>query len=204
MYSLLPPSSKYYLSASLVQDGNDTGYSEDNFGTVHGESYNNASLPYIPKPSYYAAQTLQNGIGNALYFTGRLAANLLSNSPTPATVDNIFAFEFQSGAQSFDYAVWSNITTCTAPTQRVDCGFYGITQMQCLSRGCCFDSADTTNVTQCYTGLPPVSVQLPISGSAPNHCFTAQDYIGRTLPSVCASASSVALNATDGPTYLYW
>ena len=77
-----------------------------NFGSVK-DVYQNASLPFIPKPSYIAALTAQNTVGNALAYTGRIGATEIK--PPAGGVANqtdvfIMSFIMPTGLPGF--AAW--------------------------------------------------------------------------------------------------
>jgi hypothetical protein len=44
-----------------------------------------------------------------------------------------------------------NSGTCTvADIDRIDCGYFGISQAQCESKGCCWVSSSISNVPWCF------------------------------------------------------
>lgn len=186
----------------FVNDGFNASYNEDNFGTLFAQYYN-ASMPYLPKPAYSAALAIQAGVGNA--------SGVARVQPAPGFTGNaadIFIAEFTGGGrpenQFYQFAAWTNATTCTNPTNRTDCGFYGITESECLARGCCFAEVEYPwNPPQCYFGTPPTRVSIALPRNVPaDACFTQLDYLGGAWPPVCASTGLLSINVTDGPTYL--
>ncbi|XP_040842521.1 trefoil factor 1 isoform X3 [Ochotona curzoniae] len=54
--------------------------------------------------------------------------------------------------------------TCTmTPQERVNCGFPGVTESECKSKGCCFNS-DITGFPWCFY---PVAVDNPVEEECP-------------------------------------
>ncbi|XP_056415709.1 integumentary mucin A.1-like [Hyla sarda] len=57
---------------------------------------------------------------------------------------------------------------CTfPPNQRRDCGFSGINQQMCLSKGCCYDSS-IRGVIWCFHPLPPTTTETRRTTSVPS------------------------------------
>lgn len=182
-------------------DGVNASLPEQNFGSVSA-IYNNATLPYAWKPSYVAANTLQTTLGNAVAAGGLLQSVSIVQDGSNATAADIFVVPFTMSGGGTSYAAWSNVTSCPAAGFRGDCGFYGIGQMECLARGCCFDEFDTSNRTQCFFPLPGPIVTWPTAAAA---CWTSVDFLGRSLGQVCTGAgagSNVTLALSDSPIYL--
>jgi len=156
-------------------------------------------VPHQPKPAFTAAVALQSGVGNAQAFTRTIAPSTTGNA------SDAFVLEFASGGGQYSYAAWTNVTACTSPSQRVDCGFYGITRDECVARGCCFDEWDTTNQTQCYFGAPRVNFTFTAAPAAAQHCFKASDVLGRVYAPTCADASGrLTVSVSDAPVQLLW
>ncbi|XP_058517200.1 trefoil factor 1 [Ochotona princeps] len=54
--------------------------------------------------------------------------------------------------------------TCTmTPQERINCGFPGVTESECKSKGCCFNS-DITGFPWCFY---PVAVDNPVEEECP-------------------------------------
>ena len=48
-----------------------------------------------------------------------------------------------------------------APSERVECGYYGITKEECLNRACCWDNTVTTpGVKWCFKQPSKLSSEL--------------------------------------------
>ena len=109
-------------------DGSDPGVCEDNFGAVRNKPTGNAERPFATKPSYKAALTLQNALGDFDTFTGRIEPDNI----TPAMVKPFDVFVLRFGPESpgpgndVGFAVWTNgsiaaRSTCGSPvTDRRD------------------------------------------------------------------------------------
>jgi hypothetical protein len=96
-------------------DGLNTTQGESNFGTVE-HTYNNASLPYIPKPSYLAAGVLQSLFRGREFVTRHPVNTALNESD-----DNAYAMEFEGGR----LALWKvdGTTECKQDARlKLNCG----------------------------------------------------------------------------------
>jgi len=201
------------VQVSIAYDWRDDGANltdcESNFGSVQFSPTGNASLPYLPKPSYLAALTAQTGVGSAGKFGERVTPFSTSLRPS-----DVFILRFDEysrsggGGQPFSYALWTNATECTTaqPSGRFDCGYSGITREQCFARACCWDAGPPPPGTpQCFAGLPvpltPVTFALP--PSVPDAaCFNVVNFLGQSLIPACAKGGQLTLALDDGPTYL--
>jgi hypothetical protein len=106
----------------------------------------------------------------------------------------------------------SIVPSCSAAgAERRDCGWWGISQSQCASRGCCWDWSSSPDGPQCYyhTGGGAVAVSVAVPASVANACFAVTDVYGYQRNgtgengTACASEGVLALQLTDGPTYLW-
>lgn len=146
-------------------DGLDPEQCEQNFGSVYAPYTGNVSAPFIPKPKYTAALTLQNSIGNSPALTGRITPSSIVPPPGPAIQANpedFFILQFAEAASGGrdGFAVWTNGSLaadneCSATpsgSNVIDCGFYGISHGECSSRGCCWVD-NPVNMPQCYRSV---------------------------------------------------
>lgn len=189
------PVSIYY---DFVDDGPDPTMREENFGTLRNQ-YHNSSLPFEHKPAFDAAVTFQTYLG------GLNLRNRIDSSPVDADT-YILAFGTQNVPGSI-YAIWKTsgtpISDCDAVTAPTDCGFFGITEQQCLAKGCCFKIPAPTNGPQCFyhatntTGL--VTWKPIVSG-----CFKVNDLYGKqVLNRICTDSSgTVTFDVNDYPQYV--
>ena len=96
-------------------DGINASEGEFNFGTVE-HTYNNASLPYVTKPSYIAAGVLQSMFRGRSLVKRHTMATAFNTSD-----DNAYALEFEGGR----LALWKidGTTECQQePRIKTDCG----------------------------------------------------------------------------------
>lgn len=182
-------------------DGADPREREQNFGTVTN-TYNNATLPYTPKPSYAAAVTARSLTFGLSQRPEALSASLLTPdaaatsdaAATPGTATSCgllggnssdplcYALLFQTGgsvrgAPRQTIAVWRMGLCGEVPvTRRFDCGFEGITADECGQRGCCFDDSTGGAAPACFfhnsNATGTVRVPCP-SGATAASCFSA-------------------------------
>lgn len=72
-----------------------------------------------------------------------------------------------------EYTCNENMCGPVAPSQRVDCGWIGITKQQCGDKGCCWDES-VPNSKWCYyeDGAPPVGCYIyhGVSGTCRDAC----------------------------------
>lgn len=117
---------------------------ESNFGSVYANYTGNVSTPFVPKPAYIAALTLQNTVGNAEVITGRIP--MVTSQPSTSAND-IFIIGF-GGIPSKKKSDQCGNTPTT------DCGFPGITPEQCTQAGCCFNNQTPGPWCYEYPSLP--------------------------------------------------
>jgi hypothetical protein len=97
---------KISIAYDWHDDGSDITNCEDNFGSVNFAATGNRSEPFLPKPSYHAALTLQNGLGNTDEFVGRIAPAYV---PPTFPAHDVFVLEFSGGLSSGPaFAAWHN------------------------------------------------------------------------------------------------
>jgi len=187
------PISIYY---DYIDDGQNPGDGESNFGTVRFQ-YFNQSVPHIPKPSYRAALALQK-IFSELKIIKRVAS----------TDDGAFVLAFSPKTSGNDvaYALWKStgpiVGNCESVVAPSDCGYNGITQQQCLDRGCCFQIPAPSG-PQCYyhnTNTTGIIDFHPITTG----CFSVVDISGDAVTSsICTdSVGSLTILVSDSPVYL--
>ena len=85
----------------------------------------------------------------------------------------------------------NNGSCAVADSEKVDCGFQGITEDQCLAKGCCFDPEDepvsTSYMSPCFftTSGPVYSFQAPAGpGFVQNFSFALAGDVGITHNSI--------------------
>lgn len=225
LYSGVPVSIAY----DWRDDGVNASDCESNFGSVRAQATGNPSQPFQPKPFYVAAYTLQSSLGNADHLAGRLPAAPAVPGPQPR---DVFALLFQynpaaeassrgslSSSSGTALAVWTNYSTngtcgaTAAVPDRLDCGFYGISQQQCSGpppqgRGCCWEpNQPVVGGPQCYyvrIPAPGFNVTVDTSSAAPaGSCWTGTDTFGTSLGQLCSDSNAqVVIQAGQGPTYL--
>jgi len=186
------PISIYY---DFENDGSDPKSNEDNFGTVE-YLYYNESVPHIPKPAYQAALLLQKTLADL-----KVIRRVDSSDPDAF----VLAFGPKDSNTDEIYAIWkafgSPVGTCDGVTAPVDCGFFGITQQQCLDRGCCFQIPAPSG-PQCYFHNQNTTGNIqfrPITAG----CFSVLDIYGNTVTSnLCTNDGSLTILGTDSPVYL--
>ncbi|EDQ90723.1 uncharacterized protein MONBRDRAFT_24381 [Monosiga brevicollis MX1] len=178
--------------------GDNKTYGEDNFGIVEA-NYVNMSHPFVPKVAYAAASTLQSQI-NSSTFSQRLPA--YNSSKQEESDEDIFVLAFANATR---LAVWKidGDTSCDfVPRVYTDCGFYGITEAQCLARNCCFSPKPWSSEPEC--NFPPVtntsgSITLVVS---PNATYTRIAMLGTPLTSITADAQGqIRAVINDEPQY---
>lgn len=166
-------------------DGPRDSNAEHNFGTLFQD--------LSPKPSYVAAKTLQWSIGNGTY----------ANRVSPSVPDNsVYILEFSDiSSDASAYAIWTTNVSCSV-SNRKDCGFNGISESECLSRGCCFDEVEKNpQLPQCYFSTTS-NVEFQVNAKSGSQCFSVTSVLGAKLNNACASDHTVNVAVTDGPTYL--
>jgi len=181
-------------------DGTDASNGEFRFGTVQNQ-YQNQSQPYVPKPSYYAAVAIQTYLSP----TSNVYRSRINATVNGQVDDNgyVLSFSKTGGTTVTAYAVWKTDATVTCPNvqadNRIDCGFFGITQGECTNRGCCYQ---VSAGPYCY--FQETSASLSFSASASGStCFKVVDYTGKTINnSLCPQNNQFTLTASDGPLYL--
>eukprot|EP00730_Choanoeca_flexa_P009517 TRINITY_DN12663_c1_g3_i3.p1 TRINITY_DN12663_c1_g3~~TRINITY_DN12663_c1_g3_i3.p1 ORF type:complete len:347 (+),score=62.91 TRINITY_DN12663_c1_g3_i3:405-1445(+) len=177
--------------------GTNTTLGEYNFGTVLNV-YNNESLPYTPKPSYHAASTLQTILGSKA-FVQRLPAAVGDNSSDTLA----YVLEFEDN----HLAAWNTDgkSSCDiSPRVYQDCGFSGISQSECVSRGCCYWPNQHTRPWCAFPGVNnytgEVRFQLDDDGVT---SLTRVDMLGSALPDVTKDADgSFHIVVDDKPQYM--
>jgi len=189
------PISIYY---DFLDDGSDPTMREENFGTLR-YGYKNTSLPFEHKPAFDAAATFHSYLGS---FT--LRDRIQSNPVDENTF--ILAWGTQSNPGSI-YSIWKTsgkpISDCNAVVSPTDCGFSGITEQQCLNRGCCFKIPAPPNGPQCFfhaTNTNGTVVWKPLNSG----CFKANDIYGKEVVSkVCTDSTGILqMTASDDPQYV--
>jgi hypothetical protein len=189
------PISIYY---DYVSDGSNPTMREDNFGTLR-YGYHNASLPFVHKPAFDAAVTFQH------YFDGLTLHSRINSIPVD---DETYILPFGTAQQPAKiYSVWkisgTVIQDCAAVKAPVDCGFFGITQQQCLAKGCCFQIPGPPVGPQCYFHITnttgPVEFK-PINTG----CFSVNNIFGSIeVPKICTDTkNTLTLTISDAPVYL--
>eukprot|EP00456_Euglypha_rotunda_P028684 TRINITY_DN22639_c0_g1_i1.p1 TRINITY_DN22639_c0_g1~~TRINITY_DN22639_c0_g1_i1.p1 ORF type:complete len:491 (+),score=69.92 TRINITY_DN22639_c0_g1_i1:178-1473(+) len=170
-------------------DGTDQTSPEERFGTVQN-AYNNSTVPHTPKPSFIAAQTIQKYLPPTKYtLSSRVNAMIVGQSTVDA---NIYVLAFRSGgSNTTGYAIWKtdDSTSCSniPSANRTDCGFNGITQGDCTSRNCCFETPYVGPGPQCYFRATSASITFSSSTSG-STCFKVYDYTGASVSSqLCPS-----------------
>ena len=106
------------------------------------------------------------------------------------------------------YAVWtlqdgSGGTCASNVTDRVDCGYYGISQSECeTGRGCCYELPYVSG-PQCYhhQGSGSVVVNVELAPGSPAS-LTVIDMYGNKVASVQNKGGVAQVTATDAPVYL--
>jgi hypothetical protein len=184
-------------------DGNDQTAPESRFGTVE-YAYNNATTPYVPKPSYLAAVAIQKNLPPTNFaYRGQIDATVNGATDTNAYV---LTFSKTGGTSIAAYAVWkvsvSENCTNTATANRTDCGFNGISQTDCGYRDCCFENPYVGPGPQCYFRITQASLSFSASGSG-STCFKVVDYLDNVVTnSLCPVNGRITVTASDGPLYL--
>jgi len=118
----------------------------------------------------------------------------------------VLAFSPKDSSNDVTYALWKStgqpIGSCASVIAPDDCGFSGITQQQCLAKGCCFQIPAPTG-PQCYYHATNTTGNVnfhPITTG----CFSIVNIYGDTVTSnVCTDgAGNLTVLGTDGPVYL--
>ena len=150
---------------------------EEHYGTCNA-TYQNATLPFYPKPAYTAAATLQQLLQG--YSCGG-SANVTSASPASSL----------PYAAGYYFAPSIKATASDEPAARraaVDSGSPPSTTFVVWALGHDGGPAGFVNVTF----LAPVAVG--------GGCFDVVSYLGDTLPSVCGTADGhVVVTVDDAP-----
>jgi len=153
-------------------DGTNVTDCESNFGSVDLPYLDNPSNPFSPKPSYRAALSIQTTIGNAAKMSNTVVPSSIAPNALALNVSasDVFILQFQGGTlpQNIGYALWTNVTTCSAPIEtRTVCASPGANETECLTAGCCFDaSAESPG---CYSP-PTIAETCPDIGPARKDC----------------------------------
>eukprot|EP00045_Choanoeca_perplexa_P009100 m.85899 g.85899 ORF g.85899 m.85899 type:complete len:491 (+) comp14748_c0_seq1:3-1475(+) len=191
------------IPISIFYDWSDGGsnktYGEDNFGVVEN-IYHNSSLPRTPKPSYHAATTLQSRFGERA-FVQRVPVAVGAN----ASDTDAYALVFEGNHA----AVWKvDGDTACSPSQRqyTDCGFSGISEKECLSRGCCYWPNQHTRPWCAFPGV--TNTTGAVAFALPDTSVTSLDRVdmyNNPLPSVQRDAADEKFHlvADDTPQYLF-
>jgi len=152
-------------------DGENTTDCESNFGSVELHYTNDPSNPFVPKPAFRAALSIQTTIGNAAQLSNTIPVTISSSAiALNVSSSDVWVMEFTGGTlpQKSAYAIWSNITTCAAPVEtRISCASPNANETECLSAGCCFDASSGS--PSCYT-TPSLSSTCPDIGPARKDC----------------------------------
>jgi len=190
------PVSIYY---DYVNDGSDPTQREDNFGTLR-YGYHNTTLPFTHKPAFDAAAKFQTYL-NGLTFNSRI------NSMPVDDGSYVLAFGTAQQPGKF-YSVWkisgTPVEDCNAVSSPTDCGFSGITQQQCLAKGCCFKIPAPTNGPQCYFHASNTTGTMQFHPLAAG-CFSVNNIYGnKVLDKICTDPSkgTLSLTTSDAPLYL--
>jgi hypothetical protein len=105
------------ISYDWHDDGPDPTQCEQNFGSVYFNATGNRSEPFLPKPAYLAAVTMQNGLGNTEAFAGRIQPKTVFPSSLMPSRD-VFILKFKGGlvnhTDSVSFAVWHNSSNVNA------------------------------------------------------------------------------------------
>ena len=189
-------------------DGSNPGDCESNFGSVRAHPTGDPALPFTPKPMYIAAITLQDTIGNADTFDGRVP--VLPSADAPPT--DLFVLQFSNSTTSGGspiFSAWTNATKCLATPppseERINCGYCaGCSRSDCDGWRCCWDPSPPKGASQCFFGIPiPAAVSFAVAPALANHCWSVFDTFGAAAGHACASAASiVSVSASEGPVYL--
>jgi len=190
------PISIYY---DYVDDGSDPTQREDNFGTLHS-GYHNSTLPFLHKPAFDAATKFQTYL-NGLTFHSRINAMPVD--------DETYILDFGTTQQPGKiYSLWkisgTPIGDCPKVVSRIDCGFSGITQQQCLAKGCCFQLPPPPSGPQCYfhtTNTTGIVEFKPINTG----CFSVNNIYGNIVVNrICTDSTknTLTLTISDDPVYL--
>jgi len=181
-------------------DGTNMTYTEDNFGTVQNP-YNSTAFPHVPKPSFNAAQTVQNILGH-LAFDSRIDAYVLQDNGTSVVDNQTYVLSFAN----YTYAIWKASAeysgTCD-PSNRIDCGHSGTSESECNASNCCFEYPYVGPGPQCYF-RPITNFTGSVSFLALNSgCYEVINIYGTTLTSICTDKNGmIQLVADDAPVYL--
>lgn len=214
--------------------GDDPSQREQNFGGVLHDPTGNSSQPFVPKPKFLAASTYKSLVGS-LQLRGRVAADVTtaagstrasapgSHEPSNATFVAEFAGPSSGQAQgqaqassssdassSLVYAAWTMGSQgyCGTLPSHHDCGFYKITEKECVEgRGCCY--------TPNHNGLPwcqwpmgggSVRASFDVDEQVPQGaCFEQRSWNGTAEGKVCAGGSSgrqLSVELTHMPVFL--
>jgi hypothetical protein len=241
-------------------DGSNASNCEDNFGSVEQAPTGDPAAPFRPKPAFRAALAAQMWVGGAESFAGRRAAavDAAAAAANVSASRDVFVLAFTGGTlpQSVGFAVYANVSSCTAAagqqapcgsggvgnetaclaegccyvpssaagagacyapppigppacpsdeSARNDCGFFHITQAQCVSqRGCCWADAPGGG-PQCFYPISGgvFNASFSVAPSPADACFQVRDVFGFERGETCAVGGVLQLTVSDGPTYLF-
>eukprot|EP00912_Choanoflagellata_sp_UC4_P000166 UC4_evm1s108 len=186
---------------------------EAHFGALRSTPTGNSTQPFEPKPKYISALVLQNTIGNFERYIGRVDA--INVTPELVPTANVFIAKFSNGSLEHGFAVWTNGTVRVGAcgtkgwTEKVNCGYYGISKSECLSPSnplanpgpCCWEpNVKVVGGPQCYKALLPSAISIKVSFAIGNGvdvdmsnrtCWNVLDFLGDSLSTVCADAKGM-------------
>eukprot|EP00039_Didymoeca_costata_P008441 m.112119 g.112119 ORF g.112119 m.112119 type:complete len:490 (+) comp14082_c0_seq1:99-1568(+) len=204
---------KYTIWYDWRNGGTNTSMREEMFGTVQSTyRADNTSYPYEPKQSYLAAVVLhQFAFADEGWEVSRIQ-QVVSNNTSPNTDPGAYVLTQKNSANPSDIGpmiAWTTTSSpipngsCDASYKHEDCGFYGISQKDCESKGCCYETPYKSG-PQCYYKPTMFASTLEISG-APQGCYNLYDLFGniKSPNKVCTASTGVlTIEVTDEPTYL--
>ncbi|EDQ90722.1 uncharacterized protein MONBRDRAFT_24380 [Monosiga brevicollis MX1] len=172
---------------------------EENFGVVQYE-YQNASVPFEPKPAYASARTIQAQLNPATdIFSGRLTA---TNTTSADPDDDIFVLSFTNNSKLAMWKVDGTASCSLTPRYYQDCGYDGITEDECLQRSCCWNPT-SHGIPEC--SIPPISnytgpVSFTVGAAA---TFSRVDMNGHQLNPITSDAEGRVTAMIDNEPQ-YW
>ncbi|EDQ90724.1 uncharacterized protein MONBRDRAFT_24383 [Monosiga brevicollis MX1] len=175
--------------------GGDTTEGEQNFGITYS-NYNNASLPFVPKPAYTAAVVLQEQINSSTFSTRIDAFNTSGGEPD----SNAFALAFAGGdklASDLNFVIkCMRVCVCVGGG-----GGGGISEQQCVARGCCYLPDQTAHPWCNFPGIGNFSGSISFTTSA-NTTYSRVSMLGEKLDSVTTNSDGhVTVVVDDEPQY---
>ena len=148
------------------------------------------------------------GCSQALFADLSFDSRLPASSDTSKDHPDPYTYALQYGsADDHAFAVWKVNGTLGCPPAsaargRQDCGFWGISQSECLSRGCCFELPYVGPGAQCYYHVV-VNATGTVTFPAPaSTCYTTQSVVGAPLGRVCTQGTTLSVVASTSPVYL--